>query len=259
MSDVRILARRFTQSALGRYGYSLQPLDASAAESEWGLSDSDRLIVRIACRYSMAGTRRMAALVSSVEYCIREGIQGDFVECGVWRGGSALAIALKLEQMGVTDRNLWLYDTFEGMTAPGALDVDAATGSEADALMRLTEVGDGNNVWAFATLDEVRKTLSLSAYPVSRFIFVVGDVTTTLASQAPERVSLLRLDTDFYDSTKTEMEILYPRVSSRGLVIIDDYGHWQGARAAVDEFLAPMSTRPLMVPLDYTGRLLLKP
>lgn len=259
VANVRVLTRRLTQSALGRFGYSLKRLDDSSAESEWGLSDADRLIVRTACRYSMAGTRRMSALVSSVEYCIREGIEGDFVECGVWRGGSALAIALKLEQMGVADRNLWLYDTFQGMTAPTELDVEAATGTAADTLMNATELGDGNNVWAHASLEDVRKTLSLTTYPTQRVSYVVGDVTTTLTERAPEAICLLRLDTDFYDSTRAELEVLYSRVSSRGLVVIDDYGHWLGARAAVDEFIAAISERPLMVPLDYTGRLLIKP
>lgn len=250
---------RMAQSALGRYGYSLQRLDVTSGESQWGLSDADRMIVKTASRFSMVGPHRMSALVASVEYCVREGIEGDFVECGVWRGGSALAIALKLEQMGVTDRQLWLYDTFQGMTTPGELDVEHASGTPAETLMRTTEVGNGENVWAYANIEDVRCTLQYTNYPLDGFTFVVGDVSSTLRSQMPNKICLLRLDTDFYESTKIELETLYSKVLSRGVVFIDDYGHWRGARAAVDEFLAAVSPTPLLVPLDYSGRLLIKP
>ncbi len=252
-------ARRLTNSALSRFGYELRRRDVSSAETEWGLSDADRMIVRTACRFSMAGHRRMSALVAAVDHCVRENIAGDFVECGVWRGGSALAIALKLEQLGATDRNLWLFDTFAGMTAPGSSDVEASTGRTARELMNVTQVGDGNNVWAYATIDDVRDTMSLANFPDERVRYVVGDVSKTLLANVPEAISLLRLDTDFYASTKIELEVLYPRVADRGLVIVDDYGHWFGARTASDEFFEQLRVRPLMIPLDYSGRMVVKP
>jgi len=207
----------------------------------------------------MAGSRRMSALLASVDYCIRAGIDGDLVECGVWRGGSALAIALKLEQLGVQDRGLWLYDTFQGMTTAGPFDIESTTGVPASELLTATAVGDGNNVWAFATIGDVLETLGLTSYPRDNIHLIAGDVTETLAHQSPEAISLLRLDTDFYDSTRAELDALYERVTPGGVIIVDDYGHWQGARQAVDEHLAGLNLRPLLIPIDYTGRLMVKP
>jgi hypothetical protein len=169
-----------------------------------------------------------------------------------------MAMARKLGELGVTDRRIWLYDTFSGMTAPTAKDIEEATGVSAADLMNSTDLGDGNNVWAFATMADVVSNLSLTGYPMENFHLVEGDVAQTLMHDIPEQIALLRLDTDWYESTRVGLEVLYPRLVPGGICILDDYGHWAGARNAVDEYFAGLGTRPLMLPIDYSGRIFFK-
>jgi O-methyltransferase len=183
-------------------------------------------------------------------------IPGDMVECGVWRGGSSMLAALTLDSLGDRERCIWLYDTFEGMPPP--TDVDRSFGGEfaSDVLRRTDAVGEGTR--AVAGLDEVKANLATTGYPSDRLRFVEGMVEDTIPAVAPEQISILRLDTDWYESTRHELRHLWPRLSPGGVLIVDDYGHWQGARQAVDEFLA--TVEPILLQrIDYTGRLALKP
>ncbi len=169
-----------------------------------------------------------------------------------------MAIALRLNELGVTDRQIWLYDTFEGMTAPTVEDVEFDSGRSAQDLLDSTGKGDGNNVWAISSIDAVRENVALTGYPMDRMRFVAGDVASTLQVAVPDQISLLRIDTDWYESTKTAMSVLYPRLSVGGVCILDDYGHWAGARQAVDEYFADSGHRPLIHPIDYSGRIFIK-
>jgi O-methyltransferase len=208
--------------------------------------------------YTMTTYPRMWALLQAVRYVHSNGIPGDFVECGVWRGGSSALMARTLDVLADSDRKVWLYDTFNGMTEPGALDVQSASGVSAATMMEMTEVGDGDNVWAYASLTEVLANLRELQIPSTRLQVVAGDVRLTLENHRPDAIAILRLDTDFYDSTTVELEHLYPRLSKGGVLIIDDYGHWSGARRAVDEFFQCQASRPLLIPIDETGRLCIK-
>jgi hypothetical protein len=105
---------------------------------------------------------------------------------------------------------------------------------------------------------DVEANVRSTGYPFEQFTFVEGDVSQTLQQTVPEKIALLRLDTDWYESTKTELEVLYPRLSVGGVCIFDDYGHWQGARRAVDEYFDGLGYRPYMHPIDYSGRVLIK-
>jgi O-methyltransferase len=164
--------------------------------------------------------------------------------------------ALTLLQ-GCGRRHIWLYDTFEGMPPPGAHDRNLR-GENAEGLLAATprEVG-APGVWAWATLDDVRANLEGTGYPPEMIRYVAGRVEDTIPLHAPEHLALLRLDTDWYKSTRHELEHLWDRLVPGGVLLIDDYGHWEGARRAVDEFFAQ---RPvLLARTDYTGRLVLKP
>jgi predicted O-methyltransferase YrrM len=108
-------------------------------------------------------------------------------------------------------------------------------------------------------LADVQANLRSTGYPVERMRFVVGDVADTVPREAPERIAILRLDTDWYASTRHELEHLYPRLAVGGVLIVDDYGHWEGARLAVDEFLERTSAPILLNRIDYTGRIGVKP
>ncbi len=206
--------------------------------------------------YTMTTPSRVYALVRAVEYVARRPVPGALVECGVWRGGSMMAVALTLLELGVTDRDLYLFDTFSGMTEPENEDVKL-TGERAADL--LAQEGQDSHVWAIATLDEVREAMLGVGYPEERIHFVQGPVEETLPEHAPAEIALLRLDTDWYASTRHELVHLYPRLVQGGVLVLDDYGYWQGARQAVDEYVAENGLALLLNRVDNNGRVALKP
>jgi len=222
-------------------------------------SEADRRIIEQVRPFTMTSSERIWALLESVRYMTAQGIPGSVVECGVWRGGSMMAAALQLQALDAADRELWLYDTFTGMTEPTDEDREAASGVTAQELLASTPVADGDNVWCLADENDVRANMNSTGYPADLLTFVKGDVSQTLKQSAPDQVALLRLDTDWYASTKVELEVLYQRLTPGGICILDDYGHWEGARKAVDEFFIEQPPRPLMIPIDYSGRVFVKP
>lgn len=206
--------------------------------------------------YTMTGVERLYALYRGVRFVVEAGIPGDLVECGVWKGGSVMMMALVMRFLGVTDRTIHLFDTFAGMTSPTSVDVDLG-GRTADD--QLAYYNNADNPWgAVCPMDQVRANLKRTGYPMDRFVFVEGDVATTIPERAPGQISLLRLDTDWYESTRHELVHLFPRVAERGVLIIDDYGYWSGARKAVDEYFAAYERRFLMHRIDFSGRILMK-
>ena len=208
--------------------------------------------------FTMTSSERIWSLLRAVDYVVGQPVEGDFVECGVWRGGSVMAMARRLRELGAADRTLWLYDTYEGMTTPTADDVEATTGTTAQQLLDSTAIGNGNNVWCVAGIHDVRTNVTSTGYPSDLLRFVKGDVAQTLHESVPDRIALLRLDTDWYESTRVGLEVLYPRLSIGGVCILDDYGHWKGARKAVDDYFGQQGFRPLMNPIDFSGRIFLK-
>jgi O-methyltransferase len=209
-----------------------------------------------AAPYTMTSVERMYALYKSVEYIVHNRVPGDFVECGVWKGGSAMLIALVLRDLGATDRRIFLYDTFEGMSEPTGVD-RSITGEFAPATWPQTMTGEVSS-WCYAGLEEVMTNLSSTGYPRELLHFVQGKVEDTVPATLPGPVALLRLDTDWYESTYHELQHLFPLICRGGVLIIDDYGYWQGAKKAVDDYFRDAGTRPLLVRLDSTGRLAVK-
>jgi O-methyltransferase len=221
--------------------------------SEWDIET-----LEICSRISMQSDERIWALINATKYIVQRNVPGVFVECGVWKGASAVAISRTLVSLGVTDRDIYLFDTFEGMTEPSGLDKRISDSVPASQLLEATEIGDGDNVWAKATEESVREILNQQEYPAARFKIIKGDVIKTLHNIPSFEISLLRLDTDWYESTKIELEILFPRLVISGILIVDDFGHWDGSRRAVSEFFAGLDTKYLLSMVDYTGRLLIK-
>ena len=199
---------------------------------------------------------RMQPLWESVRHVVRRGIPGAIVECGVWRGGSAVLCARALQGEGVTDRDLYLYDTYEGMVEPTDKDVNHK-GETAHSKWERDQADD-HNEWCYAALDVVRANMARTGYPAERIHYVEGKVEDTIPGVAPEQVALLRLDTDLYESTLHELQHLWPRLSPGGILIIDDYGHWEGSREATDEYFADRDDAPLLVRVDYAGRVAIK-
>jgi hypothetical protein len=207
--------------------------------------------------WTMTGNDKLFALIQAVRYVVRHEIPGDIVECGVWRGGSMQAAARTLIACGDTGRDLHLFDTFEGMPPPSDKDV-RHDGRPADELLAAAESREKSMVWAVASLEDVRDGMAKVPYPPERVHFVEGKVEDTIPAAAPERISILRLDTDWYESTRHELEHLYSRLSPGGVLILDDYGYWEGARQAVDEFLAETGERLLLTRMA-SGRIAVKP
>lgn len=225
-----------------------------------GMIDMDPAFLPIYedCRhFTMTTPERMFAMCKAVEYVVHNRIPGSIVECGTWRGGSMMVALRTLLAMGDNDRDIILYDTFEGLPKPDD-SVDIDLWGQGHEKIWAEHVVDGHSTWGRATLEDVTDNIRSTGYPMERVRFVKGMVEDTLPAAAPERIALLRLDTDWYTSTKHEMTHLYPRLSTNGVLIVDDYGHLKGARKAVDEYFAEQGILPLMNRIDYTGRLAIK-
>jgi hypothetical protein len=203
----------------------------------------------------MTSVERCYALWQAIRHVARHDVPGAFVECGVWRGGSSMLVALALREFGATDRDLWLFDTFEGMSDPTEHDVEARTGIRADQHLDIVGKVRESHTFAYASLAEVQRNMELVRHPSGRVHYLQGKVEETVPAQAPAEIAVLRLDTDWYESTRHELEHLWPRVLPNGVLIIDDYGHWAGARKAVDEYFAGRDDAPLLGRIDYTGRI----
>lgn len=210
--------------------------------------------IRRVRRHTMTSPARLNALIDGVEHISANRIPGAIVECGVWKGGSMMAVALTLQRLGDTDRELVLFDTFAGMTEPTAEDANSPyDGYSLHGMWKRRES------WSGVPAEQVREAMASTGYPMDRVRLVEGPVEETLPQAAPETIALLRLDTDWYASTRAEMEHLYPRLEPGGVLVIDDYGHYAGARQAVDEALAQRGERLLLHRIDYTGRIAIRP
>ena len=209
--------------------------------------------------YTATSIERVYALKSAITYIIKNKIKGDFVECGVWKGGSCMLMAKTLVNEGEKERKIWMYDTFDGMTEPTDDDCEIETNiSGSDLLKNTPKNTDKFNMWAYAPLEMVKKNMKKTMLSEERIHFVEGKVENTLSKVKPQNIALLRLDTDWYESTKCELEQLYPLLSIGGVLIVDDYGHFSGAKKAVDEYFSKTNVKPLMNRIDYSGRLIIK-
>ena len=243
----KLLGIRLTRHA--PIGHDLRLLDLSAAN-----------IMKNVTSRTMTDENRLHNLILAVRYVVNESIPGAVVECGVWRGGSMMAAALTLLEFQDTSRDLYLYDTYQGMTAPQDLDRDFKGALAKDHILNAqTRQGEySSDVTAYASLPDVKSGMQSTNYPIEKIKYVVGDVTQTLnGDQIPKEIALLRLDTDWYESTKIELEILWSRVARGGVVILDDYDHWKGAKKAVDDFFATCSNKPFLMKMS-SGRLIVK-
>jgi O-methyltransferase len=209
---------------------------------------------------TMTDQNRLHNLIIAIRHVVNKPINGAIIECGVWRGGSMMAAALTLLELGDESRDLYLFDTYSGMTNPIEKDKDYS-GRSAESQMLSSKKVSGeytSDVKAKASLPDVIEGMESTGYPKSKIKYVSGDVCQTLfATELPTQIALLRLDTDWYESTKVELEVLWNRVTTGGIVILDDYDHWEGAKIAVDEFFADRSDRPILIKM-LTGRIIVK-
>lgn len=219
-------------------------------------SADEASLCEVVSPYTMTSPERIFALRQSVIHICKNRIPGSIVECGVWKGGSMMAVAKTLIHCGER-RSLFLCDTFDGMPPPSDGDRDFS-GVDASTCMAREDKAT-SPIWAYGPLEEVEANMQSTGYPKELIHYVVGRVEETIPAAAPREIAILRLDTDWYESTRHELEHLYPRLSVGGILIIDDYGHWQGARKAVDEYFGRMHPTVFLNRVDYTCRLVVKP
>ena len=203
-------------------------------------------------KYTLTSMERCYSLYKAIQYITKGNILGDIVECGVWRGGSAMLAALTLIKNQQTHRKIYLYDTYEGMPEPTDKDIDIH-----GVPYRL--LWKKEKEFLSVSLDEVKKNIFSTGYPKENIIFVKGMVQDTIPNTVPKQIALLRLDTDLYESTYHELFHLYPKTTSQGIIIIDDYGHFQGSQEATEKYLSQNPQKVLLHRIDYSCRVWIKP
>lgn len=259
MSGALRRVRGLVRALVTRVGYDLVPRSKSAgpAVQEWptDFEASDIDLCQRVAPFTMTSPERIYALRRAVRYVAEQGIAGAIVECGVWRGGSMMVVAQTLLDLSKRTYDLYLFDTFDGMPPPTTEDRDFHGTAAVDLLNRSPR---DSNMWGWSSIEQTRAALYSIGYPREHIHFVAGRVEDTIPDRAPERIALLRLDTDWYASTRHELIHLFPRLVTGGVLIIDDYGHWQGARKATDEYLAEHDAPLLLNRIDYTGRIAVK-
>lgn len=261
--DDRIpLAKRITRSV--KRAFRMVGLDVARARPDNSfrldnpdISDFEWETWSDAEPYTAITAEGIVTVIRAVEHIINSGVPGDVVECGVWRGGTAMAVCRSFKQFGDSHRRLFLYDTFEGMTQPTDVDVYCDGRSATEMLADSPRSATERNTWVYAPIDMARSNILRTGISPERVEFVRGPVEHTLPTIAPERIALILLATEWYESTLHELRHLYPRLSAGGILVTADYGIWEGARRAVNEFFG--GSRPFLTRVDTAMRVAVKP
>lgn len=255
-------------------GYEVRRRERSSPETEYirkqlymgriGDLERDAAFMSIYSRcklFTLTSIEAMHSLYDAIRYVVARNIPGNIVECGVWKGGSIMLAASTLHQLGQHERKLYLYDTFAGLPEPSDKDLNFNNlpANEVRALLTKRQAVEiTNEGWDVSPIEEVQANVAKSGYPSGQFVFVKGKVEDTIPRTVPDRIALLRLDTDWYESTYHELVHLYPRLSTGGILIVDDYGYWRGAQEAVDQFVDEYPVRAFMHRVDTIVRLFVK-
>jgi hypothetical protein len=246
------LLRKYIQKIANRFGYTIINNNQRIVE----LSDKQRHLINITNPISMTPQIRRYNLIQALEYIAHYKLEGDLVECGVWKGGNLVIYKKFIEEKNIK-KNIYAFDTFEGMSGQDHNDYIINGRIKAQTILD-KDIKKITNDWGVCSLEEVKFNISQRTKNLNNIFFIKGKVEDTLldAMNLPKKISILRLDTDFYQSTKIELEILYKKVCKGGVIIIDDYGHWAGSKKAVDEFFKEKFV--WMHYVDYACRLIIK-
>jgi len=222
------------------------------------MPEDNKEFIKQCLKYSMTGSIRMSALSFCVENVIANKIDGDIVECGVWRGGNLILAQMILNKHFI-NKKIYGYDTFEGMSEPTDYDIDYRNKLAKVLMHKSDKKNNILNIWAFVNQETVIENIN-SNLTNHKIFLVKGKVEQTLnkIDNLPKKISILRLDTDWYESTKIELEVLYPLLEKNGFLIVDDYGHFKGAQKAVDEYFEKININPYFHIVDYSCRILQK-
>ena len=199
-------------------------------------------------------TTGVAANIKAVDHIVENNIPGAIIECGVYRGGSVAAMLYRLLELGDNTREIYLYDTYTGMSEPSEEDAKIG-GTHEKTFEKYERVTDEHITnWCYGPLGIVQQVINRTNYPPHKVTYIKGMVEDTLPNNTINEIAILRLDTDFYESTKAELKHLYPKVVPNGVIILDDYGVWQGARKAVDEYFNAHEITVDLIEVDEARR-----
>ena len=243
--------KNLAKKIIKKLGYEIHRVN-TYVEFPSHFSKTDIEIIKSVKLFTLTSIERRFALIQAVNYIIKNKIAGDIVECGVWKGGSIMIIVKTLLELKSYDKELYLFDTFEGMPKPTEFDV-----SYKDKLaikeFEDQKIDNNSSDWLRIELDEVKKNVFSTGYNKEKFHFIKGKVEDTIPKNSPKTISILRLDTDWYDSIRHELIHLFPRLVKGGVIIIDDYGFWKGAKKAADEYFEENNISILLNRIDTTG------
>lgn len=230
----------------------------SCATVELDKADIDLIKHVLDCKYTMTSFLALENTLKSFKYCVENNIPGDFVECGIWRSGNGIVAKKTFEKLG-SEKTVWMLDTFAGMTEPESIDISAESNESAKYEFTKNQ-REFHNAWCHASLEEVMNNPSMSGIDIESVNFIKGDVCEKLNTKEnlPGSICVLRLDTDWYKSTKYELETLHPILERRGVLIIDDYGYWEDSRKAVDECFAGEDYKPMLSVVENSVRIAIK-
>lgn len=253
---IKFFIKKILIKILSYFNHSIIPSDELSALKKntiiEEINEYEKNLITRAKKFTSIGTIPTWMLINSIKYINKNNIEGDFVEAGVFRGGN-LIIFKELNDTLKLNNKIYAYDTYEGMPKPNEkLDIKW---NNVKADWTYNHVKKNN--WCKCSLDNVKSNLLTEINNLDNIIFIKGLVEDTLKIEKnlPKKISLLRLDTDFYESTKIELEILFPRLSQGGVLVIDDYGNWKGAKKAVDDYF---KNSPFLIYLDHGVRMLIK-
>lgn len=217
---------------------------------------TEEKLIKMTLKYSMTSIPSIWTLIKSTKYILKNNIPGDFVECGIWKGGNVILIKKLLFNLKKS-RKIFCYDTFEGLTEPDSRDEPWHNRYNTKEVWEKKNKKNHND-WCYSSYDSVLNNFKKELKNFREIKLIKGKVEDTLKikKNLPKKISLLRLDTDWYKSTKVELEKLYPLLAKGGILLIDDYGHWKGARKATDEYFK--NSKILMSRIDYTCRMIIK-
>jgi O-methyltransferase len=239
---------------LQTFGYKIINIEKEQLSLPADFEKDHLEIISIVKDYTMTSTIRIFSLIEALKYIEKNNIEGDIIECGVWKGGSMMVVCEVMKRLGNQSRKLYLYDTFEGMVEPEAVDLNI----ENQSAQKMWN-NEKDSCWCYSSLEEVKNNIDKIGYDKEKITYIKGKVEDTVPHEGmSNKIALLRLDTDWYNSTKHELEYFFPLLVKNGILIIDDYGYWQGAKKAVDEYFGKHNIFPLLNRLDETGRIYIK-
>jgi len=223
------------------------------------LSKFEKKIVNKIIKLTMVSSENIEFIISAINYIKRKKIHGDYAETGIWRGGISILSYLMFSEKSKERKNFYLYDTFEGMPKPSKHD-KKLNKNLSQVFEKWKEKSKTKEGWNFSPINEVKRNIIklCGKKSLKNFNFIKGKVENTLKikKNLPKKICLLRLDTDFYNSTKSELNNLFNLVSKGGVIIFDDYSNWLGAKKAIDEFLK--NKKYLLCKIDDNSRFIIK-